>query len=545
MRARASGAWLVMSGPLAAAIACAVANRHRAPVARATATPITHVVVIFGENISFDHYFGSYPVALNPPGEPAFRAASNTPVPNGLRGDLMTNNPNARNLENGAGAANPFRLDRTQAATADQSHAYTPEQRAYHNGTADLFPKYTGRAGSGGTGAFATSGLVMGYYDGNTVTAMWNYAQRFAMSDNSYGDQYGPSTPGALNLVSGQTNGLATDIEGRVSWAVDDGHGSGTMIGDADPAGDVCSRTNGKGLASMRGRNVGDLLNDAGVSWGWFQGGFDLTITNANGTTGCARSTHSIVTDRDVHDYVPHHEPFQFYASTANPTHVRPASMAVVGTAADTVANHQYDIRDFFAAVASGNFPAVSFLKAPAYENGHAGSSDPLDEQRFVVDAINFLQQQPAWRETAVILAYDDSDGWYDHQMAPVSNASFDSTADQLTAPGRCGVPRKTPQARGVLGDYPVNGRCGPGARQPFLVVSPWARTNYIDHREIIQSSIIRFVEDNWLGGRRIGGGSFDTAAGSITGMFDFTAPPRLAPLFLDAELGVVISRPR
>ena len=52
-------------------------------------------------------------------------------------------------------------------------------------------------------------GLVMDYYDGNTVTGLWNYAQHFAMSDNSYDTMFGPSTPGALNLVSGQTHGFA------------------------------------------------------------------------------------------------------------------------------------------------------------------------------------------------------------------------------------------------------------------------------------------------------------------------------------------------
>ena len=48
----------------------------------------------------------------------------------------------------------------------------------------------------------------MGYFDGNTVTALWHYAQHFAMSDNAYTDTYGPSTPGALEVVSGQTNGM-------------------------------------------------------------------------------------------------------------------------------------------------------------------------------------------------------------------------------------------------------------------------------------------------------------------------------------------------
>src|SRR5215468_1947355 len=71
-----------------------------------TATPIKHLVIIFQENVSFDHYFGTYPVALNPQGEPRFVARSGTPTVNGLTGLLLTNNPNL-NPANGAGAANP------------------------------------------------------------------------------------------------------------------------------------------------------------------------------------------------------------------------------------------------------------------------------------------------------------------------------------------------------------------------------------------------------------------------------------------------------
>ena len=105
-----------------------------------TSTPIKHVVVIYNENVSFDHYFATYPNATNPSGEPAFTAAAGTPTVNGLSGSLLTNNPNLINTLNGTGAANPFRLDRTQAATADQNHAYTAEQQADDNGAADLFP---------------------------------------------------------------------------------------------------------------------------------------------------------------------------------------------------------------------------------------------------------------------------------------------------------------------------------------------------------------------------------------------------------------------
>ena len=144
-----------------------------------TKYPIKHLVVIFNENRSFDHYFGTYPNAVNPEGEPVFEPAKNTQrdINNLLTSPaLLDNNPNLNSL-NGTAASNPFRLDRTQANTADQSHAYTAEQKAYDGGKNDLFPLDTGSGTSGGAGAFGTKAQVMGYFDGNTVTAFWNYAQ--------------------------------------------------------------------------------------------------------------------------------------------------------------------------------------------------------------------------------------------------------------------------------------------------------------------------------------------------------------------------------
>ena len=113
-----------------------------------TATPIKHLVVIFDENVSFDHYFGTYPNALNPPNEPWFKAAARTPSVNGFTDGLIYSNPNELNKAlNGNGAVNPFRLDRSQAATADQDHDYTAEQQAFDAGLMDGFPKYTGTPG--------------------------------------------------------------------------------------------------------------------------------------------------------------------------------------------------------------------------------------------------------------------------------------------------------------------------------------------------------------------------------------------------------------
>ncbi len=508
----------------------------RTRIGQAT-TPIKHLVIIFQENVSFDHYFGTYPYATNPQGEPQFTAAAGTPTINGYTTALLNANPNL-NPANGTGATNPFRLDRSQAATTDQDHDYGPEQAAADGGLMDLFPAKVGTPGpppNPPPAAVLTTGLVMGYYDGNTVTGLWNYAQNFAMNDNSYGTNFGPSTPGAVNLISGQTNDVTIN-KNADSDVVSDGNGGLTLVSDADPVGDPCS---GSAQVQMGGTNIGDLLNKAGVTWGFFEGGFDLTIINPNGSTGCARSHTSTVTNVKKVDYIPHHQPFQYYVSTQNLAHTRPSSIALIGHQGDA-ANHQYDTHDFFDAVTAGNFPAVSFIKAPGYQDGHSGYSDPLDEQTFVVDTINFLMNRPEWKDTAVVINWDDSDGWYDHQMGPIVNQS-QTSQDALNGPGLCGS--APPALAGVTGPH-AQGRCGYGPRLPLLVISPWTRPNVVDHTTTDQSSMIRFIEDNWLGGQRIGEGSFDTIATSIDSMFTFVQSSTCARIvILNDSTGEVVQK--
>jgi phospholipase C len=503
-----------------------------------TTTPIERVVVIFQENVSFDHYFATYPHAKPNLDHSVYfgKPAGDTARINGLESSgLLTNNPNAKNSGNGLYAINPFRLDRSQASTCDQGHNYGPEQKAFDGGLMDLFPASVGV----GESAFCDAafsygknkGLVMGYFDGNTVTAFWNYAQHFAMSDNSYGTTFGPSTPGLLNLVAGTTS-LAT-VTGASPKVVPSS--PGTLNGDLDPTGDICSAG---ATVQLSGPNVGDLLTNKGITWGAFMGGFNLGIVNANNTTGCKRSSPATQANGGpTADYIAHHAFFQYYASTANPTHIRPASVAEIGNAG--AANHQYDINDFYATLKADNLPAVSFLKAIAAQDGHAGYSDPLLEQPFVVNTINAIMASRYWKSTAIIILYDDSDGWYDHQMSPIVNPSAVNTgvannSDQLNGPGVCG--------HGVpLAGIP--GRCGYGPRQPLLVVSPWARRNYVDHRLTDQSSVLRFIEDNWKLGR-IGGGSFDSIAGTLNGMFDFDEQDRDdsedRKLFLEPTTGMI-----
>jgi phospholipase C len=452
-----------------------------------TTSPIKHVVVIFQENVSFDHYFGTYPNAANTDGQP-FTAKPGTPTVNGLTPVLLTANPNG---------VNPQRLGASNILTCDQNHNYTPEQQALDGGLMDKFPTFT-QVESCSPPDTAPPGLVMDYYDGNTVTALWNYAQRFAMSDNNFDTGFGPSTPGVINLVSGQTHGATP---AALAGVVD----NGTDYGDADPAFDECSAGS---TFSMSGTNIGDELNARHITWGWFQGGFTPT-SQVNGTVVCG-STHVNVGGAVVPDYSAHHEPFQYYASTANPAHLPPATEAEIGH--NGQANHQYDLSNFYTSLTDGNLPAVSYVKAAKYQDGHAGYSDPIDEQNFLVNTINAIQQSKFWKSTAIMITYDDSDGWYDQVMPPIVNPST-STEDALTGTGQCG--NGTP-----LGGF--QDRCGYGQRLPMLVISPFARENSVDNAITDTTSVLRFIEDNWSL-PRIGGGSFDALAGSINGMLDFT----------------------
>ena len=594
-----AAAALVSGG--AAATAATAAKAAPAP---STFTPIKHQVVIFQENVSFDHYFGTYPNATGQGGSP-FTAKPGTPSVDGLTSALLNNNPNG---------VNPRRYSPSNVSdvlTCDQNHNYHDEQKAFDGGKMDKFPQSVGTDGGSTSpeGNPCNANDVMNYYDGNTVTAMWNYAQRFAMSDNSYSTTFGPSSPGAINLVSGDTGGvdmshtannpsIATPAKPNADLTAD-GLGGFSLTSDAQPYWDDCST---RDAVAMSGKNVGDLLNAQGLSWGWFQGGFRpstpyttaLALINVTQPTSTfipnqfkalgahvVAGTHasnqgicnafnpvglklpaSLGTGTGQYgyknDYIPHHEPFEYYASTANPHHLTIptnasgldtlAGLKTIGTDTQSYSggvpqfntpNHNYDMSDFdqlVAAISKGDLPpsalpAVSFLKAPGWADGHAAYSDPIDEQYWVANEINVLEKTPDWKDTAVVIAYDDSDGWYDHAFSGVTNPST-TVADTLTGPGACGT--GTPLAG-------QQGRCGYGPRQPLLAISPWAKTNFVDSTLTNQASITKFVEDNW--GLPSISGSADAKSGSLNNMFDFSqngvGNGDRGKLFLDPVTGV------
>ncbi|HWB21901.1 MAG TPA: alkaline phosphatase family protein [Gaiellaceae bacterium] len=589
----------------------------------ATKTPIKHLVVIYQENVSFDHYFGTYPKAANTDGSP-FIAAPNTPAVNGLLPATASSIPASLQHTNSLTAQNPnsappVRMDATATGnawnisgqlTCDQDHNYSDEEKSFDGGAMDQFVQAVGQGnGSAPFGELCRASTVMDYYDGNTVTGFWNYAQHYAMSDNSFDTEFGPSAPGAIDLASGDTGNVDTKNEaGNVTIATSaapnaditaDGTGGYSLTSDAQPFYDDCST---RDAVALKGQNIGDLLNQAGLSWGWFQGGFDPTTTYTAGlasigktgqpdstfipdefaTAGfqssVAHSSNQALCNA-VHpvgvalggtgqwgykdDYIAHHEPFQFYASTANPHHLTisdsaltgPGSLSTIGKDTQTFTggygvgpqfntpNHNYDTADFdqlVSAITSGALPAsalpaVTFLKAPGYQDGHAAYSEPADEQAFVVKEINALMKTPDWSSTAVIINYDDSDGWYDHVYPGIQNTSA-SVADNLTktVTGTISASNPTSGLCGSSSSAPLGGqqgRCGFSSRLPMMVISPCAKQNYVDHNLSDQSSIINFVEYNW--GLSSISGSFDQALAAtdkkegipfdLAGMFDFT----------------------
>jgi phospholipase C len=467
---------------LVALVLAGCALSRPAAAESAATTPVRHVVIIFDENVSFDHYFGTYPHALNRADEVPFHARPDTPTVNALAEVLLRHNPNA---------SNPFRLAPQQAVTCDMDHGYTAEQEAYNHGLMNRFVEinvaYAARQQN------CSPNLVMGYYDGNTVTALWHYAQRFALNDNSFGTVFGPSTPGALNLFAAQTSGAdQRDLPGLTI--------EGTVISDPEPIYDDCSRDPKLSISGVR--TLGDLFNEAGLTWGWFQGGYRPTTRSSESPTGKVqcRSKHPNAIGQEVPDYSPHHNPVAYFEQFRNPHHLPPLSPASIGHTDQAM--HQYDLDAFWTAVDNGAMPQISFLKQTAY-----------------------------WPATAIILAYDDSDGWYDHVMPPIIRTSV-SRYDRLTGAEHCGT--------AVAATSP--GRCGYGPRLPLLVLSPYARRNFVDHTLTDQTSIARLLEENF-GLPALGGEAMDHWAGTLMGMFDFMAAPQTEPWLLDAATGAPVSK--
>ena len=288
---------------------------------------------------------------------------------------------------------------------------------------------------------------------------------------------------------------------------------------------------------ALTGENIGDQLNAHDLSWGWFQGGF-TPATPYSGPVSTATNYNQLNNPDAVQctstdnvgaalggtgktgakpwgtkaDYSAHYDGFQFYASTANPHHLAPASLGAVGTDTATpgefdTANHNYDTTTFNSLVNAiterhacrrSNFPAVTYLKAPVYETGHPATSDPVDEQNWMVKEINEIES----------LAHLEEHGDLPHLrrlgrlVRPRVRRRDQPLRHDPGRPYRRGLVRQGSCTRadgyGTTPIFDEQGRCGVGPRLPLVVISPYAKQDYVSHAMTTQSSIVAFIEQNW-----------------------------------------------
>ena len=146
------------------------------------------------------------------------------------------------------------------------------------------------------------------------------------------------------------------------------------------------------------------------------------------------------------------------------------------------------DIADFFAALRTGNLPAVAFVKPIGAHNEHPGYADLLTGQQYVATLVKAVQDSAVWQNSAIIITYDEGGGRWDHVPPP-------------------------------RGD-----RWGPGVRVPAIIISPYAKRGFVDHTPYETVSILKLIETRWnlapLGSR-------DAAANNLLNAFDFSLTPR------------------
>jgi len=439
-------------------------------------TMIQHTIIVYQENISFDHSFRSF-------------GHGSAGIPTGVQPYHTT--PNGAAL----GAYSPVRLDgTTQATTCDVDHEYWDMIRMADGGAMDQYLQagndltVPNPSTSWSCPSFeanpAGPALALSYYDGTPgepsapLQNYWRLASQYTLADNFFTGMYGPSTPGAQWLVAATAN----------------------TVGDPNPAGDVCNDYGGPFMPQQDIPNLGQQASARGVSWAWFQGGFG----------SCATAIGA--------GYSAHHDPFQYFSSTADLAHAWAWNPRMNFPQPD---RHQRDLQVFDAALAGSpidgivpRLPQISWVKAPTFMDAHPGYSTPIADDAFIGDVVGRVQASKYWKHAAIIVAFDETGGWWDHASPPVP-------ADPHFAPLVGGYPNLSGCQYPGMGD--PCGEAGFGPRLPVLVISPFAKPHNVDHDLMDTSSLVKFVESNYHLPRLGVWGDRDVTAGDLRGAFDFS----------------------
>ena len=455
----------VVSVLAAASAACASA------ASAASIDRIEHIIVIYAENRSFDNLYGLYP------GARGIKDALAHDVPQVDRnGAVLSALPPVWSDKKDAGGTadpsyptglpnRPFRIDRKPVAkplsvpTRDLVHRFYQNQEQIDGGRNDRFAAVSD-----------AGGLVMGYYDGSKLP-MWSIARRYTLADHAFMGAFGGSMLNHFWLVCACTPEFkdadasiraTLDGEGRLARKADspasamdgppaladgavtpDGYGVNTLQPPYQPSG-IKPAADGDPLladpaAKMRmppqtARTIGDALSEKGVSWAWYAGAWNQALAD-----------RAIIYDNGKVNFQPHHQPFNYFLRFAPGTADR--------------AEHLKDGGEFLRDIDAGTLPQVAFYKPQGNLNEHPGYAEVLSGDRHIVSLIQRIQANTAlWRKTAIIVAYDENGGFWDHVPPPAGD------------------------------------RWGPGNRVPLIIVSPFAKKRHVDHTQYDTTSIIKFI---------------------------------------------------
>ncbi|MHB8252813.1 MAG: phospholipase C [Acidiferrobacter sp.] len=504
------GAALAAATPLLESARVQAALR---PGSTALSQHIDHIIVIFQENRSFDHYFGSYrhprqaavTNLLDNAGHVAQRFAglqkdpagipyTTLPVPDNIPGFYRAHLPNM-----------PFSLAPYVSASEnvpwDPGHRFFRMAAGIHNGRMDRFvalamnhkahlSRRLLRTLPAERLAFdmaRPSGPVLGFYERQDIPFYHQLADEYVLFDHFFQAAMGGSTTNALYLVSARScQNPSAPEESRSPYdprAVGLEHAffdlpydkTGTLINDLPPIQGPTS-TNRKTLRlspppqAQTYDNIGDRLSAAGVSWAWYNENWNLVKSWALKDAFGPGEGSAVIDSGQL--YVAHHNPFQYYPRW--PQYVHEGRMRGVD--------------DFLEDAASGRLPHVAFLKATAAHDEHPADCAPRRGMDWVHKLLAAVAKSPAWGRTAVFVTYDEGGGFWD-QMAP----------PQLDAYGL-------------------------GTRIPALLVSPYARQGHVDHHLADTSSILKLIETRF---RLSPLTHRDARAYDLVEAFDFQQKPR------------------
>ncbi len=403
---------------------------------------INHLVVIYEENHSFDNLYGSFEDANG------LDDASDTSM---TQIDMKTGRPftgclpqTDPLLASKCIANGPF--DITQFIPADKKtrdlvHRFYQEQVQIDGGKMDKFVTVSD-----------AKGLAMGFYP-TAQLPMAQEAANFVLSDNFFHASFGGSylnhqwlvcacTPAFPNAVKdGSSNDMHTVLDANGLPTKD---GSLTTVATGDfavntvfsfnkpfPAGVPDARR----MPPLHNANIGDRLSGKNISWVWYSGGWNAA--NAG-------------TPDPLFQY--HHQPFNYYANYAPGTKAR--------------AQHLRDETDFIAAAKAGTLPAVSFVKPLGPDTEHPGYTDLITGEKHLLDLINDVRNGPNWKDTAILVTYDENGGFWDHVAPPTDPRHSDTW--------------------------------GPGSRVPTIIISPLAKRHFVDHTLYDTTSILTTIEHRW-----------------------------------------------